>query len=338
MDRSRQNRWVALRAVFVATGLITTLARAGVAAPQVRFDVAQVVSCREVVAPECLKERPRAPVMEVVFDVSARLVEGKEASLKSVTYEITSPGHLLTFVAFAPTTLLASDTADGLITVEEHETPAQLNIEYAGSQAKLQAPLRTPIDKKVTQKKLAPKSLLISSGTFDRAHGVYFTFYQSPFETLQRTQSLICYFEADANFRADYVRLVCRAESDEQESSERTKTGTSQFQIALYREGDGEARSAADRLAARQQEFNRAAMAYRSLPVVERPKAESPSPLSAFLHLVSGERGGRSRAAEVTAMKPVVETRTAARLDFLQAQQAIETAQRELRELNGTTR
>lgn len=332
MDRSRRHRWTTLPASLVVTGFLLILNQAAFAAPQVRFDVAQVVSCREVATPECLKERPRAPVMEVVFDVSARLVNGRESDLKRITYEITSPGQQLTFVAFAPTTLLASETADGVITIEEHETPAQLNIEYAGSQARLQAPLRTPIDKKVTQKKVAPKTLLVSSGTFDRAHGVYFTFYQSPLDSLQRTQSLICYFEADAGFRADYVRLVCRAETDESAAEDHTDAGTSQFQIALYREGDGEARTAADHLADRQQEFNRAATAYRHLPPIEKPRPASP--FNSFLHLVSGEHSNRSRAAATTAMKPVLEERSATRLQFLEAQQAIETAQRELRALN----
>jgi hypothetical protein len=332
MVRIWQLGWRGLRARLLVLGLLLIASEAATAAtPRVSFDIAQVVSCREVTAPECLKDRPQVPVMEVVFDVSARVTEGSESDLRSITYEITSPGRELTFVGFAPMTMLASEAADGVITVEEHEAPAQLNIEYAGSQAKLQAPLRTPVDKKVTVKKVAPKKLLISSGTFDRAHGLYFTFYRSPFDTLQRTQPLICYFEADASFRADYLRLTCRAEVAGREDGG-AEPGTSQFQIAIYREGDDQARAAANDLADRQQEFNRSAATYRRASAIKRE--EPVLPINAFMRLVSGDRGNSRSARKVTVMKPVADERSEARLQFLEAQRAIETAQRHLRSLN----
>lgn len=339
MDRFWQPGGIALRWVVVL-GLGFGLAEiAAAAAPRVAFDVAQVVACREVAAPDCLKERPQAPVVEVVFDVSARLAEGKESDLDSITYEISSPGRQLTFIGFAPMTQLASEAADGVVTIEEHESPAQLNIEYAGSQAKLQAPLRTPVDKKVTTRKVAPKKLLISSGTFDRAHGVYFTFYRSPFDSMQRMQPLVCYIAADERFRADYVHLVCRANAERgssQTEADDAEVGTSQFQVGIYREGDREARAAAEELASRQQSFNRAAARYRVANTVHRD--EPTSPVAAFMHLITGDRKHSGHARQMTALKPVADRSAEARLEFLEAQQAIETAQRQLRSMNGATR
>jgi hypothetical protein len=54
------------------------------------------------------------------------------------------------------------------------------------------------------------------------------------------------------------------------------------------------------------------------------------------MHLVSGDRSDKRDTRKVTVMKPIADERTEARLQSLQAQQALETAQRQLRELNGS--
>src|SRR5690606_16286938 len=70
--------------------LATCLPAGAWAAPAVTFDVAQTARCYPVTTAECLS-RPAGNVVEVVLDISCRLISGEEKELKSITYEIRNP-------------------------------------------------------------------------------------------------------------------------------------------------------------------------------------------------------------------------------------------------------
>ena len=342
MRISSHRRCAAVRSVILAGCLLLVSCGVVTAAPTpvVTFDVAQTVSCRVAAPPECAEKRPHAHVIEVVFNVSTRLTSGKEADLKSVTYEIVSPGRQLTVAGFSPMTTLASEAADGVISVEEHDAPAQLNLEYAGTQAKIQAPLRTPSDTKVITKKVAPKSLVISSGTFDRAHGVYFTLHPLPQDSVQRSQPLVCYFEVPETFRADYVHISCKAVAHDRSlgrsNDAELPAGSAKFHVGIYLDGDSEAKQAADKFASRQQQLIEAVLANHTARA-NRPK-ESASPtdmLKSVLHIVRKEpvtNTGAPRRQSVVDAKVNVQPVSS---QVVQAQRAMETARRSIRRLNG---
>jgi hypothetical protein len=319
----------------------------GATPPVVEFDVAHTVSFRDVDSPECAKKRPHANIVEAVFEISTRLTAGKEEDLKYITYEIMSPDHQLSIAGFLPMTTMISESADGVINFEEHRSPAQLNIEYAGSQAKITAPLRTPTDTKISSKKLAPKSLLMSSGTIDRAHGVYFTLHPSEQDSLQRAHQFVCYFETPSNFRCDYVQISCVAVARDQVFGQSTgrslPVGLAKFNVGIYREGDIEAKQAVDQCAIAQRQLNNAVAAYQvAASMKSASKSESSRSVDVFksvLHVVrkepiNAERPKQRSNGEGKARNDEESVTQQARENLAEAQHALELARRTLRGLN----
>jgi hypothetical protein len=328
--------------IFASLG--TTLVAAP---PVVEFDVAQTASFRSVDSSSCAKHRPHANIVEVVFEISTRLQAGKEEDLKYITYEITSPDHQLSVAGFLPTTTMISESADGVINFEEHRSPAQLNIEYAGSSAKITAPLRTPTDTKVSIKKLAPKSLVMSSGTIDRAHGVYFTLHPSEQDSLQRAHQFVCYFDAPANFRSDYVQISCVAMARDQTFTHSTSgtrpVGLAKFNVGIYRDGDFEARKAVDHCAQVQLQLNDAVAAYQTAFAQKVEKSDSKRSsndiFKSVLHVVRKEpiptKRSEHNAKLESGSNDAHQTQVVrAQENLVAAQRALELARRTVREMN----
>lgn len=302
------------------------------AAPTVEFDVAEAVSCRFVVAADGAQPRPGRTLVEVIFEISTRLLSGKEEDLAYVNYEIVSPEQTLNVLGFLPSTTMICETADGIIQFEEHRSPAELQIEYAGSQAKIKAPLKTPTDTKMSIKKLAPKSLLMASGTIQRAHGVYFRLHPSPQDSLQRSHQFVCYFEVPAAFRADYVQIVCNAVMGD---GSLASAGFAKFNVGLYLEGDAEAKLAVERCSDSQQRLNHAVARMQAISSKMAAKKEAaPNPFTSVLHVVKKEPTSKSRSVErENTFKDVA---MQVRQELEEARTALQAARQELRDLQRT--
>ncbi len=251
-----------VRAAFQSVALFALLAvPCAAATPSVAFDIAPKAAARPASAAEAAKLRPGANVVEVAFDLSTR-ISGNEADLKQITIEIWSPDRELSIVGFSPTTTLQSEAIDGVIEVEEHRAVGQLSVEYALPTAKIQASAKNAGDSKLVEKKLAPKSLLLASGTFDRSHGVFFTLHPSTQESLQKTRQFVCQLEVPAGFRGDYVQMTCTAVARNKGVVRSLDTevtaGLARFTIGVYLDGDSQARRAAELLAEKQQQLSEA--------------------------------------------------------------------------------
>ncbi len=249
-------------ALVGSAALIALLVRAGGAAPpSVEFDIAPKAVCRPASAPESAKLHPGANVVEVAFDLSTRIA-GNEADLKQITVEIWSPDRELSVVGFSPSTTLQSESLDGVIEVEEHRAAGQISVEYALPTAKIQASAKNAGDSKLVEKKLAPKSLLLASGTFDRSHGVFFTLHPSTQESLQKSRQFVCQLEVPQGFRGDYLQMTCTAVAHNRgvvrSLDSEVRAGLARFTIGIYLDGDSEARRAAELLAEKQQELSQA--------------------------------------------------------------------------------
>ena len=102
----------------------------------------------------------------------------------------------------------------------------------------------------------------MASGTFDRSHGVFFTLHPSSQESLQKSRPFVCQFEVPAGFRADYIQMTCTATGHNRGVVRSLDTevtaGMARYTIGIYRDGDRQAKAAADLLAQRQQELTQA--------------------------------------------------------------------------------
>ncbi len=241
-----------IRSLAAAVLLVSACAAAG---PQVSFDLAPKAACRPVSGAEAAKLHPGANVVEVTFDLSTR-VSGNEADLKQITIEIWSPDRELSIVGYSPSTTLQSEAVDGVIEVEQHQAFGALSLEYALPTAKIQASAKNAGDSKVTEKKLAPKNLLLASGTFDRSHGVFFTLHPSSQESLQKSRQFVCQLEVPPGFRGDYLQLTCSALARKpgvvHSLDSEVTAGSARFTIGIYLDGDSQARRAAETLAEKQ--------------------------------------------------------------------------------------
>ena len=332
--------WIFLhwRSVALVAFLGVWMLEAGAAlgeAPKVTFDVAQTARCYPASSVECLR-RPANNVVEVIFDITTRLTAGQENDLKSITYEVRSPDRQLTVAGFLPATTMTSETVDGVINFEEHRSPAQLNLEYAGfQQAKIQAPLRAPTDTKVVMKKLAPQSLLMSSGTIDRAHGVYFTLHPGKQESVQRAHQFVCYFEVPETFRADYVQITCTAVAHDRSlgHSEEAEllAGSARFTVGIYRDGDAEARQVVHEFADRQQELVYAIAAYRRAAADRPTPRRSPTDVFKSVLFNVASKASPPATADAAGAKS---NRQPSRVAL--AMQAVEDARKSIRAMNRT--
>ncbi|HTU24323.1 MAG TPA: hypothetical protein VMF30_02925, partial [Pirellulales bacterium] len=254
-EAMRRPLWGALLSIgFVAPAAAAT-------PPAVEFDLPPVAVCHPIQTPEIVKLHPGESLVEVVFELSTRMVAGNEADIKHVTVEIRSPDRQLLLVGYSPMTTMLSESSDGVIEVEEHRAAGQIAIEYGMPNAKIQASAKNAGDSKIVEKKLAPKSLLVSSATIDRSHGVVFQLHPSSQESLQKSRQFVCQFAVPRAFRGDFVQINCTAVGVNRGAmrslDSEVNSGTARYTVGVYLDGDGAARQAAELLAQRQEELAR---------------------------------------------------------------------------------
>ncbi len=302
------------------------VARVAVAAPPaVEFDLPAVAVCHPTTAPEIVKLHPNENIVEVVFELSTRVVAGNESDIKHITVEIRSPERQLLLVGYLPATTMLSESSDGVIEVEEHRAAGQIAIEYGVPSAKIQASAKNAGDSKVVEKKLAPKSLLVSSATIDRSHGVVFRLHPSSQDSLQKTRQFVCRFAVPRSFRGDYVQLTCTAVGTNRgpvrSLDSEVTAGVARYTVGIYLDGDAEARRAADLLGERQEELA------RLLQYQADMARQKKSP--AWWHTVS------QTVMNVSHTKPQPANAISPADQLTQAVGNIDTAQRAIRQLNG---
>jgi hypothetical protein len=220
---------------------------------------------------------------------------------------------------------MLSESSDGFIEVEEHRAAGQIAFEYGMPTAKIQASAKNAGDSKIIEKKLAPKSLLVSSATIDRSHGVVFRLHPSSQDSLQKTRQFVCQFAVPHSFRGDYVQLTCAAVGNNRgpvkSLDSEVTAGAARYTVGIYMDGDVDARRAAELLAQRQEELARL-----MLHKAERAKANK---TPAWWHTVS------KTMMNVSHIKSSSAAASAPADELVQAAANVESAQRAIRELNG---
>jgi hypothetical protein len=310
--------------ILTSVAIFVQTAQAG-SPPLVEFDLPPTAVCRTVTAAETISRHPGAKLVEVAFDLSTRVVAGNEADIKHITVEIRSPDRQLLLVGFLPATTLLSESSNGFIEVEQHKAAGQIAIEYGVPSAKIQASAKNAGDSKIVEKKLAPKSLLISATTIDRSHGVVFRLHPSSQDSLEKSRQFVCQFAVPATFRGDYVQLTCSAVGHNRGAMRSLDTevssGSAQFTVGIYLDGNADAKRAAEVLAERQEAL--ASLVVRQADLSKQKKTP------AWWHTVSQTMLNVSHAKS----QPTADDISADNLAF--AIRSVERAQIAIRALNG---
>jgi hypothetical protein len=252
-----------LRAKFLSAPLCAVVAMAATARAEdvrVEFDVPDKIECRDVTPVRCAAMHPTKKVIEAKFRITAKFVAGAEDSVVDFTYLITSPELRIKVLDYLPNTTLESRYADDRIEVADFtentdSTSAEARVAY--SIFSLSA-VKNQLNRKTEQnqyQRIAPKSLVLASGTANRGHGVFYKLRPSNSESLEGAKEFSFLAIVPRDWRGDWCTFVCSARG-----SKRTLLGTSTIaagvnkaDVGLFLCGDVEAGRMADRLCAVQQ-------------------------------------------------------------------------------------
>ena len=222
---------------------------------KVAFDIPSKVECRDVTPEKCAKAHPTMKVIEAKFRISASFVDGSEASTLDFVYMISSPEMRLKVRDFLPNTTLESSTAEDRIEVTDSTESSDA---VTGDARVAYALLSINATKNSTSKKtesnhyqkVAPKNLVLASGTVNRGHGVFYKLRPSNDVSLEGAKEFVRLCIVPKSWRGDWCTVVCSARANRKTglSSSVAISGIEQAHVGLYLSGDQEASDLADDL------------------------------------------------------------------------------------------
>ena len=214
LARSFCKRYRVVRGAAKEVGMVKFLSRLMVAAvmgvavahaetPVVVFDLPLTVECRDV-TPQRYEASYQRKIFEAVIKISPQFLAGEEKDLKKLHYEI-STEQQMPVVSFAPNSQVTSDVAGGAIAIQTDDHHGQLLVHYLVTPAAGDGKLTGDLNSSHAQYMLlAPKQILVASGTIERGCGVYYDLKPSTQETLQKQREFACLFDVPSTWRANY--------------------------------------------------------------------------------------------------------------------------------------
>jgi hypothetical protein len=175
-------------------------------------------------------------------------------------------------VDYLPQTTLSTDVVEHLSVEKHRERNRSLGITVSGQYHHLAQGTATAgggktVKSSVRYELLPPLELLASSGTIGRGSGVYFKLRPSRRTSLEGAREFVLVLRVASAWRGDLVHVHCEAmgrESDLFGSVERERVwGIQDFLVALYAEGDLQAKQAAQAYVLAEQELRDAVAAGR---------------------------------------------------------------------------
>ena len=233
------------RVSVVVAALVLLSPAALAASPVVEFDVTTVIACHDVTTAEFAVAHPQHKLLQATFNISSLFRRGTEKDVAQFLYRIESTGGTLRIVDHLPRTELASPVVGPIAVEKKDESTKRIGGLLGGqyppfSQAEISGQAGTTNGLSVRYEMLPPKELLAASGTLNRERGVYFKLRPSPQTSLEGARQFVCVLRVPRSWRADCVRLDCRADG----------CGHASFLVGLFAAGDEEARLAVEHLVA----------------------------------------------------------------------------------------
>jgi hypothetical protein len=228
---------------------------------RVVFDLPETVECRDVTPQDFAQAHPALKVIEARFRISARMASGSESDIVDFLYIIASPDKQMRFQDYLPNTSLESTVADDEIEITD--TTENVKAGEIGARVGYQAVggglSRTKSTKKShtsRYKEIAPRALVVASGTTDHEHGVFFRLKPSRAASLEGAKEFTFLATVPKSWRGGWCTISCAARANSRTFFSRSKVvpaGAAQSQVGLYLLGDPEANRLAGELGAVQQ-------------------------------------------------------------------------------------
>lgn len=278
----------------------------------VAFDIPSKVECKDVTPEVCSLVHPTMKVVEMKLRISATIVDGSESAIADFVYLISSPDMRLKVLDFLPNTTLESSTAEDRIEVTDStENSDAISGDARVSYSLLSIGASKNQNNKKTEsnhyQRIAPKHLVLASGTVNRGHGAFFKLHPSRDGSLEGAKefALLCFVPKD--WRGDWVTVTCSARVNKK-GSKTAIAGIEQAHVGLYQAGDREASDLADELTNLQLSHNGALskeLSREAIHMLETMHSAPSSQMSKFsagewLHLVKFRTSSKPSSLEKT--------------------------------------
>jgi hypothetical protein len=243
-----------LVAAVCAALVLNAATEVAATSPRLTFDVAPMVACRDVTAPEFAAANPDERLVEVQIEISTLLTSGKEEDLVEYTFLITSPSQSLVVADYLPRTTLDSRYASTIAIEKERESERSAGLSISGAWDHL-VHISGSGDRKrkenatVRYELHAPLEPVTASGTVQRGRGVYFKIRPARQAALEGSRQFQLTLRAPRHWRGDYVHVHCQAvgmaRGVVRSLDEPVHCGRRDFFVALYLAGDSQAKARA---------------------------------------------------------------------------------------------
>jgi hypothetical protein len=248
-------------AIAMAMVLTTPSARASAADVKAIFDVPDKIECRDVTPRKCAAAYPDVKVIEGTIRISASLVQGTEDSVIDFTYMISSPEMRLKILDYLPNTILESRYADDRIEVTDRlENTDATNLEaLAGYSIFSLSATRSQVNRRTESnqyERIAPKALVLASGTMNRGHGVFYKLRRSNTASLEGAKEFTFLARVPKDWRGDWCTVVCTSRANKRTllGNSVVSAGAARVDVGLHLAGDKEAADLCIELCRAQQE------------------------------------------------------------------------------------
>ncbi len=221
------------------------------ASPDIRFDTADLVSCRDVTTPEFKAANTQERLVEGHFRITAMVEEGEMREGMQYAYQILNPTGRVRIVDYQPQTQQATAVAGNVSIERKKESNKSLGLSVNGSFESIAhgtagSDIGTKDTSQIRYELKPPMEVVLVAGTMDRGTGVYFKLRPSPDEALEGSREFSVVMRVPDSWRGEVMYVRCEAQENRRGSY--TSLGVTRFVVGLYVEGDEEALRAAENL------------------------------------------------------------------------------------------
>jgi hypothetical protein len=243
--------------------------------PKVSFDLGYVVECHDVTPQAFAMLHPDEKVIEANLRLSVRLEKGEEKDVDQLQVEITSPGERLRIIDFLPRTTIEPEAADNIEVVKTSETVRTLGatlgttLAVGGGNGHVNGAVVTSAlpagnanathrhELKETTKKIPTGRPVVTSGTLENEHGVFFKLKRAASGSFEGIKLFSFRFAVPSTWRGDWVVISCQAQGTVSRYFFKSieEIGSTKAFLALHLAGDAAAEQAANELAQAQEGY-----------------------------------------------------------------------------------